>query len=289
VKDGHGRRGNWYGVTTDIEERKRAEAERERYRQIEAELAHVNRVTTMGELTASLAHEIRQPIASTMLNANITLRCLDREEPNLEKAREATKRILRDGARADDIITRVRSLYKKSAPHRESVDMNEVIREVLVLMQSEATRHAITLQLELADELPQIRGDRVQLQQVFVNLVLNGVEAMKEQERRVLTVSSQRQNGALSFMVRDTGIGLPSGKGDEIFMPFFTTKPQGTGMGLSICRSIVESHGGQLYALPNDGGGATFHLVLPINVGDADVSARYTRPTDPAVARDTSG
>ena len=277
VKDKRGHVTKWYGITTDIEERKRAEQERERYRQIEAELAHINRVSTMGELTASLAHEIRQPVASTVMNANLTLRLLEREEPNLEKARDATKRILKDGARVDEIISRVRSLYKKAPPHRERADMNEIIREVSALLQSETSRHSISLRLDLAPDLPSIIGDRIQLQQVFMNLVLNGIEAMKDKPGGVLTISScvDHQHD-LSFMVRDTGVGLPAGKGDDIFLPFFTTKPQGSGMGLAICRSIVESHGGQLRALPNDEGGATFHVVLPARVKDGDGSVAYS-------------
>ena len=280
VKDRRGQVTKWYGITTDIEERKRAEEERERYRQIEAELAHINRVSTMGELTASLAHEIRQPIASTVMNANLTLRLLERAEPNLDKARDATKRILRDGARVDEIISRVRSLYKKAPPHRERVDVNEIIHEVVTLLKSETNRHSIALQLELAPDLPSILGDRIQLQQVLMNLVLNGIEAMKDKEGGVLTVSSGvDQSGNLSLAVSDTGVGLPAGKEDDIFLPFFTTKPQGSGMGLAICRSIVESHEGHLRAVPNDGGGATFQVTLPTRIPDPGPAVAYSAPS----------
>ena len=263
VKNRRGHVQRWYGVTTDIEDRKRAEQERERLRQLEAELAHVNRVSTLGELTASLAHEIRQPITATMTNANVTLRTLGHAQPDLDKLRQVAKRILRDSARAEEIITRLRSLYKKAPPKRELVDVCEIIREVVVLLQSEARRHLVSMRLDLATEPAAAIADRVQLQQVFLNLMLNGIEAMKDVDGGQLLVAARAEPPDVLLSVRDSGVGLPATSAGQLFAPFFTTKPNGTGMGLAICRSIVESHGGRLWATPNDDRGATFHFTLP--------------------------
>jgi PAS domain S-box-containing protein len=260
------KRGNilkWYGVTTDIEDRKRAEQEHERLRELEAELAHINRVTTMGELTASLAHEIRQPIAAAITNANTCLRWLARDQPNLDEVREAAKRIVNDGTRAGEIISRLRSLYKKSPPERELVDVNELVREMLVLLRSEANRYSIPIRADLATGLPKIPADRVQLQQVLLNLMLNGIEAMSESGGELMVKSQVGEDGQLLISISDTGVGLPAEEPDQIFNAFFTTKPQGSGMGLAISRSIVESHGGRLWATANSGRGATFHFTLP--------------------------
>jgi C4-dicarboxylate-specific signal transduction histidine kinase len=249
----------------DVSGSKRAE---EALRQAQADLAHVNRVTTMGELTASLAHEVNQPIAAAVTNANTCLRWLTRDHPDLEEARAAAIRIVKDGTRATEIISRVRLLFKKGTPEWELVDVNEVIREMIVLLRGEATRYSISFRTELAADLPQIMGDRVQLQQVFMNLMLNGIEAMKDVEgTRELAIKSQRaENEHILMSVSDTGVGLPPQQPDQIFNAFFTTKVQGTGMGLSISRSIVESHGGRLWATANSGRGATFHLTLPTKV-----------------------
>ena len=263
LRDGSGQITKWYGVTTDIEDRKRAEQERERFRQIEAELAHLNRVTTIGELTAALSHEIRQPITATMMNASYTIRTLDREQPDLAKIRAAADRILRDGARVETIITRLRSLYRKSPPHRERVDVNEVIREVLLLMQGEARRRYVTVRIELADDLPTTMADRVQIQQVFLNLMLNGIEAMKDTRGGAVVVTSRLDaESNLLFSVSDDGVGLGADDPEQMFAPFFTTKAQGSGMGLTICRSIVEAHGGRLWAAPNVERGASFYFTL---------------------------
>jgi PAS domain S-box-containing protein len=253
------------GSATDITDRKRAEEERERLRQAQADLARVNRVTTMGELTASLAHEVNQPIAAALTNANTCLRWLTRDHPDLEEAREAASRIVKDATRAADIISRVRLFYKKGAQQRELVDVNEVIQEMIVLLRSEATRHNISVRTELAADLPQVTGDRVQLQQVLMNLMINGIDAMKDMDgSRELAVKSQRtEKEEVLVSVSDTGVGLPPQQTDQIFKAFFTTKPNGTGMGLSISRSIVESHGGRLWAAENSPRGASFYFTLP--------------------------
>jgi PAS domain S-box-containing protein len=245
----------------DITEQKRAQ---EALRQAQADLAHVSRVTNMGELTASLAHEVNQPIAGAITNANACLRWLAGDLPNLDEARAAALRIVRDGTRAADIIGRIRLLFAKGAAQRELVDVNEIIREMIVLLRGETTRFSISTRTELAADLPQIMGDRVQLQQVLMNLITNGIEAMKDVDgRRELAIRSQRADHEhLLVSVSDTGVGLPPQR-DQLFDAFFTTKPHGTGMGLSISRSIVESHGGRLSAADNPPRGASFSLALP--------------------------
>jgi PAS domain S-box-containing protein len=265
------------GTHVDITERKRAEQERERLRQVVADLAHVNRVSMMGELTASLAHEIRQPIAAAITSADACLRWLTRNPPDLERARLAVARIKEDGTRAAEVINRLRSFYKKGAPAEpELVDVNEVAREMLVLLRSEANRYSIPMRTDLAAELPTVTADRVQLQQVFLNLMLNGIEAMKDLGGE-LTVKSQLDNdGQVQISVSDTGVGLPLEKVDQIFDAFFTTKRQGSGMGLAISRSIVESHGGRLWASGNTGRGATFHFTLPSDTERVKVPATRT-------------
>ncbi len=250
------------GSSTDITALKSAEQEREKLRQLEAELAHTNRVSTLGEMAASLAHEIKQPIAAAITSANTCMEWLAHEPPNLDRARAAAGRIDKYGNRAAEIIDRIRSLYKKSPPQRELVDVNEIIEEMLTLLKCEADRYSIAMRTELAAELPKITADRVQLQQVFMNLMLNAIEAMKDLGGE-LTVKSQLQDGQLQFSVSDTGVGLPTEKMEQIFSAFYTTKQQGSGMGLAISRSIVESHGGRLWATANDGRGATFHFTLP--------------------------
>jgi PAS domain S-box-containing protein len=240
----------------------------EALQQAHADLAHISRVTTMGELTASLAHEVNQPIAAAVTNANACLRWLAGDIPNLEEARGAARRIVRDGTRAAEIISRIRLLFKKGAPRREMVDVNEVIREMIVLLGSEATRYSISVQTDFAADLPQVMGDRVQLQQVMMNLIMNSIDAMKDVDgMRELAIESRRaENEHLMVSVSDTGVGLPPQHEDQIFDAFFTTKPQGTGMGLSISRSIVESHGGRLWAADNSSHGASFSFTLPAKV-----------------------
>jgi PAS domain S-box-containing protein len=253
------------GSSTDITDLKSAEQEREKLRELEADLAHTNRVSTLGEMAASLAHEIKQPIAAAITSANSCIEWLAHEPPNLDRARASAARIDKYGNRAAEIIDRIRSFYRKSPPQREFVDVNAIILEMLTLLKGEADRYSVAMRAKLAAELPNIMADRVQLQQVFMNLMLNAIEAMRGKGGE-LTVNSHLQDGQLQFSVSDTGVGLPMEKMDQIFSAFFTTKPHGSGMGLAISRSIVESHGGRLWATPNDGPGAIFQFTLPIQV-----------------------
>jgi C4-dicarboxylate-specific signal transduction histidine kinase len=252
------------GSSMDITQRKLAE---EALRQSQADLAHVSRVTTMGELTASLAHEVNQPIAAAITDANTCLRWLTRDHPDLGEAREAASRMAKDAARAAEIVSRVRLLFKKGTAQRELVDVNEVILEMIVLLRGELTRHSISVHTDLAADLPQVTGDRVQLQQVFMNLMLNSIEAMKEMNGGELTITSQQgEDTHLLISVSDTGVGIPPKQADRIFDAFFTMKLHGTGMGLRISRSIVESHGGRLWAADSPPRGASFYLTLPTKV-----------------------
>ena len=255
------------GTSVDVSESKHSEAERERLRRLEADLARMNRVSIMGELAGSLGHEIKQPIAAAITNANTCLRWLKREQPDLIEAREAASRMTNDAMRAVQIINRTTSLYRAGPPRRELVDLNEVINEIAALLRNEAFRWDVSIVTDLAADLPNIVGDRVQLQQVLLNLAMNAVEAMKRVEGvRELTVSSKRDaSDEVIVCVADTGVGLPPEK-NQIFDAFFTTKPQGTGMGLAISRTIVESHGGSLAATSNGGHGATFCFKLPVAV-----------------------
>jgi PAS domain S-box-containing protein len=263
------------GTVIDITEHKRVEEQRqaaeqgrERLRQLEADLAHINRVSMLGEMAASLAHEIKQPIAAAITSANSCIAWLTHEPPNLDRARAAAGKIDKYGNRAAEIIDRIRSFYRKSPPHRELVDVNGVIQEIFTLLYGEATRSSVTMRKELASELPEIMVDRVQLQQVFMNLMLNAIEAMHGAGGE-LTVKSQPQDDRILFSVSDTGVGLPSENVDYLFSAFFTTKSEGSGMGLTVSRTIVESHGGRLWATANQGSGATFHFTLPTHVNES--------------------
>jgi len=247
----------------DLTERKRAE---EALHQAQAALAHVTRVTTMGELTASIAHEVNQPLAGVTTNANAGLRWLAREPPDLEEARACLQRIIRDGQRADEVIARMRAFARKAAPQTARLALNDVIAEVLALVDGELRRHGVALHTDLAADLPPVRADRVQLQQVLLNLLLNGIEAMRgvTERPRALVVRS-RKDGAEGVLVavQDAGTGIAPQDLERVFTPFYTTKPAGLGLGLAISRAIIEAHGGRLWATSNDGPGATFQFTLP--------------------------
>jgi PAS domain S-box-containing protein len=250
------------GTVMDVTERKRAE---EALREARAELAQVTRLMTMGELTASIAHEINQPLTAVVTSANACQRWLAGPMPNLDEARAAVARIARDGNRASDVIGRIRALVKKSATEQTELDINEVIQEVLGLLQNEIQKNRVVLRMELAADLRRILGDRIQLQQVILNLVMNGIEAMSaamERSRELLIRSRQHESDKVLVAVQDSGIGIDPQNLEKIFDAFYTTKSQGMGMGLAISRSIIENHGGKLWAVPNDGPGATFQFTL---------------------------
>jgi signal transduction histidine kinase len=257
VRDKRGKIAKWCAVANDIEDRKHAE-------QLQADLTHASRVSTMGELVASISHELAQPLTVTTAHAKASLRWLQRDPPDLTEARKGTERIIEAGTLASEIINRLRSLYKKSSPKRELVAINEVIDEMAGMLRSEARRHGVSIRTDIKDDLPMTVADRVQIQQVLMNLILNGIEAITD-AGGVVTVKSQLgEDGQIEISVNDTGPGLPLAKADQIFDAFFTTKPQGSGMGLAISMSIVESHGGQIWANGTGGRGATFHFTLPV-------------------------
>jgi PAS domain S-box-containing protein len=254
-------------VIVDITKRKRAEEELHQkeasLREAQNELAHVSRVTTMGELAASIAHEVNQPLAGMVNNANASLRWLTGDSPNFAEAREAIRRIARDGIRAGDVISRLRALFKKASAAKERLNLNQAIEEVVVLTQSELRRNKVALRLELATDLPLVMGDRVQLQQVVVNLILNSIQAMSTVKERNLVIKTQEDiEGEIRVAIQDSGIGFDPQRAERMFDAFHTTKPGGLGMGLSISRSIVESHDGKLWGVPNEGPGATFQFTL---------------------------
>jgi signal transduction histidine kinase len=244
-------------------ERDRAE---EQLRQSRADLARVARVTTMGELAASLAHEIRQPITAAMTDVETCLMWLSRDEPDTREAKAAAARAIRAITRASEIIGRVRSLFKKDDHKREPLDVNDLVDDMVPLLRSEAQRYDVSIHTDLDRGLPHVSADRVQVQQVLMNLMLNGIDAMNETTGN-LVVASRANGHDVLISVSDSGVGLPRDGADQIFQAFFTTKPQGTGMGLSISRSIIQSHGGRLWADANANGGATFFFTLPAGAG----------------------
>ncbi|HZC22050.1 MAG TPA: ATP-binding protein [Candidatus Binatia bacterium] len=261
VRDAHGVIVKWYGTGIDIEDRKRAE---ESLRKAQADLLHANRVTTMGELSASLAHEINQPISGAITNASTCLRQLNREEPDLAGAKVAASRVIRDANRAAEIINRVKLFFRKGVVSKEPVNLNEMIREMEIMLHNEAIQHSVSVQTKLAADLPVIVADRVQLQQVLMNLMMNGIDAMKAVDgpRQLTLCTRSGGNEPLLVSVEDTGVGLPANHAGQIFSAFFTTKEHGTGMGLRISQTIIEAHGGRLWATDNQPRGASFHFTL---------------------------
>jgi C4-dicarboxylate-specific signal transduction histidine kinase len=261
-------------LTAEIAERTRAEMERRcaevALKKTESELGRVARVTTMGELTASIAHEVNQPLAAVVTNGNACLRWLAADPPNFDEAREAIRRIIRDGNRASDVIARIRTLLKKGEPVARRLDCNLVLREIVALTQSEMAQRGTSLQTDLAANLPAVTGDRVQLQQVLLNLVMNALDAMStlsDRPRVVRIRTAKTEPNSILVAVEDSGVGLDPKQMARLFDAFYTTKAEGLGMGLSISRSIVEAHGGKLWATPNTGHGATFQFTLPIEEG----------------------
>jgi len=257
------------GTVMDITERKRAEEDlresERRYREAQMELHHVNRVTTMGQLTASIAHEVNQPIAAAVTNAHAGLRWLAAQPPDLEEVRDAFEQIIKAGNQASEVIGRIRARIKKVPARKASLDINEAILETIALTRSEMERHRTLLQTELANNLPRIWGDRVQLQQLILNLIINAIEAMsevREGSRAMLISTGVDTPDGVIVAVRDSGPGLKLESLDHLFDPFYTTKPTGMGMGLSICRSITEAHGGRLWATANAPRGAVFQFTL---------------------------
>jgi PAS domain S-box-containing protein len=253
----------YVGTSVDITERKRTEEEQERLRQLEADLALINRVSMMGELAASLGHEIKQPITGMAINARVCMRRLERQSPEIEGARQAVAKILDNIDRITGIIDRNRTLYMRGTAQRERIDVNEVIGQMVLLLHDTASRHSVSVSSDLDAALPKALADRVQLQQVLMNLMLNGIEAMKDGHGELGVASRRTEDNQLLISVSDSGVGLPAKEPERIFEAFFTTKPQGTGMGLSISRRIIEAHGGRLWANPNRGRGATFQFTLP--------------------------
>jgi hypothetical protein len=270
---GAGEFAGYIGSNIDITDLKRADVERQRLRQLEADLAHINRVSMMGELAASLAHELKQPIAAALTNAKTCVRWLRRDAPDVAEGCEAALRMINDATRAAEVIDRIRSLYRRDTSDRELLDVNEIIREMIILLHDKADRNSISIRTELDSGLPLVMADRVQLQQVLMNLILNGIEAMNDAKGELMLTSKRTEDGQLLISVSDSGIGLPGGEVGRIFEAFFTTKAQGTGMGLSISRRIIESHGGSLWGCANPERGSTFQFTLPTDVAASSPSA----------------
>jgi signal transduction histidine kinase len=255
------------GTMVNVTTRKRAEEAQEKLHALEAELAHINRVTTMGELTASLAHELKQPIGAVVTNAEACLRLLNRDPMKITEVRDAALGMVKDARRPADIIDRVRAIYQKHSTSRQLVNLNELIEEIVVVLHNDAHRQSITIHPDLSDDLPLVEGDRVQLLQALLNLMMNGIEAISGKTGQVSITSQLAEDGHAQISVSDTGSGLPAEASGRIFDAFFTTKTGGTGLGLAITRSIVESHGGRVWATPNSERGTTFYFALPVKAG----------------------
>jgi PAS domain S-box-containing protein len=264
MRDEAGQIVKWYGTNVDIDDRKRAEQENAKLRQLEADLARVNRVSMMGELAASLAHEIKQPIAAATMNTSTCLRWLENEPPRIEDARRKVSAIANDMKRATDIIDRNHSLYRRESSQREPIDLNEVIRHMIALLRDTADRNSILIRTELDPKVAMTAADRVQVQQVLMNLMLNGIEAMKESSGTLTIASKQSDDNQLMVSVSDSGVGLPVEGAERVFETLFTTKPDGTGIGLPLSRRIIESHGGRIWASANTPRGAVFHFTVPV-------------------------
>jgi PAS domain S-box-containing protein len=271
-----GRHDQGMAFVVDLTERKQAEEEiresERRYREVQMELVHANRVATMGQLSASIAHEVNQPIGATLNNASAALHWLSKEPADLEEARQALNRIFANGNRASEVIGRMRALFKKAPLRKEDVDINGAILEVIALTRGEVVKNGISVQSHLVDGLPLIQGDRVQLQQVIMNLIINAVEALssvREGARELVITTGKGEPDGVLVVVRDSGPGLSSAGLDRIFEAFYTTKPGGLGMGLSICRTIIEAHGGRLWATAAQPQGATFQFTLPARSNQA--------------------
>jgi signal transduction histidine kinase len=266
LRDKHGRILRWHGILADIEDRKRAEQDREKLRQLETDLARINRVNMMGELATSIAHEVNQPLSGIVTNGSAGLRWLAGDPPSVEEVREALRDIVRDGKRAGEVIARIRALTVSTALPREKLDLNETIRQVLALVEDEAKRKSVVIRTQFSNEVFPVFGDRVQLQQVVINLVMNAIEAMSsanERARELVITTRNIDPDQVQVTVADTGKGLDPDTISRIFESFYTTKSGGMGMGLSISRSILENHGGRLWATANDGPGASFHFNVP--------------------------
>jgi len=264
LRDEQGNIVEWYGTSTDIEDQKRAE---EALRETQALLARVARASIVGELTASIAHEVNQPLGGIVTNAEAALTWLSDDTPNLKEAREALQRIVRDGTRASEVVARIRALLKNGSPNKTRFHLDQVIREIIVLTKNEARRRKVSVQTRLGPNLPQVTADRVQVQQILMNLVMNSLDSLSEvgDRARMLRVEAHTETPkSVRVMVVDTGIGIDPRRMKEIFEPFHTTKPHGLGLGLSISRSIVEAHGGRIRAIRNDGPGVTFQFTLPV-------------------------
>jgi signal transduction histidine kinase len=257
----------WAAYQFRIRQLRQEFQQRERLRGLEADLRHLNRVSMMGELAASVAHEVNQPISGVVSNGGACLRWLARDVPNVEEAREAAQRIVRDGKRAGEIIARIRALAsKRTATNKEDLDLNETIQEVLALVGDQAKKNSVTIRTNFADDIPHVSGDRVQLQQVVLNLVMNGIEAMSsvgDRPRELVVITRNVDADQVLVTVEDSGIGIDPQKIDKIFDSFYTTKPGGMGMGLSISRSILQAHGGRLWAEAKDGPGTVFRFMVP--------------------------
>jgi C4-dicarboxylate-specific signal transduction histidine kinase len=269
MRDGSGPPQRIFGTIQDVTALRGAEQQarenERRYREVQMELAHANRIATLGQLTASIAHEVNQPVGAMCSNAEAALRWLGRRPPDLEEVRQSLARIVNDGHRAAGVVGRIRELVNKAPPRKDRLDINGAIEEVIELTRGETLKNAIFVQPELAGDLPVVEGDRVQLQQVMLNLMVNAIQAMSgvDARRELRVTTANDPSGGILVAVRDSGSGLSMNDLNRLFEPFYTTKPEGMGMGLPICRSIIEAHGGRLWASPNEPQGAVFQFTLP--------------------------